>query len=217
MDSNTNKITPVAITEDGKILFDVEILNTDFPLDVENWSHIDWINFECYQDILCKENKKGDKLSLKVVVPVNRDIKYIVNRIANDLYKSYIKMMADKNMYVGIDEGVVPTTSGATESTTNSVGLSKEKFEELSENAKDFKRMVDSGLKKDNVNHPEHYGGKDNVYEVIKIIEHYVLGFNLGNTLKYMLRAGRKDPSKYLEDLEKARFYLDREIELIKK
>ena len=65
---------------------------------------------------------------------------------------------------------------------------------------------------KENVDHPNHYGGKDNPYEAIKVIEAWELGFNLGNTVKYISRAGKKDPNKHLEDLEKARFYLDREI-----
>jgi hypothetical protein len=61
------------------------------------------------------------------------------------------------------------------------------------------------------VNHPEHYGGEDNPYEAIKIIEHYNLGFHLGNLLKYILRAGKKE--NRLEDLKKGKWYLDREIE----
>lgn len=65
----------------------------------------------------------------------------------------------------------------------------------------------------DSVNHPSHYGGKDNPYEAIKIIRHYRLGFNLGNVLKYILRAGKKDPDKELEDLRKAVWYLQKEIE----
>lgn len=60
------------------------------------------------------------------------------------------------------------------------------------------------------VEHPSHYGGKDNVYETIKVIEAWGLNFNLGNTVKYISRADRKRAP--IEDLEKARFYLDREI-----
>lgn len=62
------------------------------------------------------------------------------------------------------------------------------------------------------VDHPPHYGGADNVYEAIKVIEAWGLGFHLGNTVKYLARAGRKHPERELEDLEKARWYLDREI-----
>ena len=71
--------------------------------------------------------------------------------------------------------------------------------------------------KKEAVNHPEHYGGEDDPYEAIKVIEAWSLGFNLGNTVKYISRAGKKLPDKELEDLEKARWYLDREIQKLKK
>jgi hypothetical protein len=62
------------------------------------------------------------------------------------------------------------------------------------------------------IQHPEHYGGADNPYEAIKVIEAWGLGFSLGNTAKYISRAGRKDKTKTVEDLKKARWYLDREI-----
>ncbi len=62
----------------------------------------------------------------------------------------------------------------------------------------------------DAVNHPAHYGGADNPYEAIKVIEAWGLGFNLGNTVKYINRAGKKDAT--LQELKKARWYLDREI-----
>lgn len=63
------------------------------------------------------------------------------------------------------------------------------------------------------VNHPAHYGGEDNPYEAIKVIEAWGLGFCLGNTLKYISRAGKKASSRFLVDLKKARWYLDREIQ----
>lgn len=72
------------------------------------------------------------------------------------------------------------------------------------------------------VNHPAHYGGADNPYEAIKVIEAWELGFCLGNTVKYISRAGKKGdslteiPKKRIEDLKKARWYLDREIERLK-
>lgn len=63
------------------------------------------------------------------------------------------------------------------------------------------------------VNHPEHYRfGKDNEYEAIKVIDAWGLGFSLGNTVKYISRAGKKDPTKVLEDLKKAKFYLEHHI-----
>lgn len=57
------------------------------------------------------------------------------------------------------------------------------------------------------VNHPEHYN--PGVYEVINIIEHYKLGFHLGNSVKYILRAGKKHDN-VKEDIEKAIWYLQR-------
>ena len=60
---------------------------------------------------------------------------------------------------------------------------------------------------------PQHYGGEDNPFEPIKIIEYYGLDFKLGNVLKYILRYDRKDAP--LQDLKKARHYLDMKIENI--
>ena len=66
------------------------------------------------------------------------------------------------------------------------------------------------------VNHPKHYGGADNPYEAIKVIEAWDLGFCLGITVYYISRAGKKETDKNVQDLEKARWYLDREIEKLK-
>lgn len=69
--------------------------------------------------------------------------------------------------------------------------------------------------KKEEVNHPAHYGGEDNPYECIKVIEAWNLGFNLGSCLKYISRAGKKDST--LTDLKKAQWYLNREIQNLEK
>lgn len=63
----------------------------------------------------------------------------------------------------------------------------------------------------DAVNHPAHYGGKDNPYEAIKVIEAWSLDFCLGNVVKYIARAGKK-PDPEIQDLEKAKWYLERRI-----
>ena len=68
------------------------------------------------------------------------------------------------------------------------------------------------GRRKELVNHPDHYGGKDNPYEAIKVIRAWDLSFSLGNVIKYVARAGKKDPAKRLEDLHKAAWYLQEEI-----
>lgn len=69
-------------------------------------------------------------------------------------------------------------------------------------------------MKKEAVNHPDHYGGERNPYEAIKVIEAWDLNFSLGNVLKYMSRAGKKSDNP-LEDLRKAAWYLNREIQRI--
>jgi hypothetical protein len=70
---------------------------------------------------------------------------------------------------------------------------------------------------KEMVNHPDHYQfGDNNVYEVIKVIEALEMDFHLGNTFKYIARAGKKGTDKELQDLEKALWYLQRKIEIIK-
>ena len=66
------------------------------------------------------------------------------------------------------------------------------------------------------VNHPQHYGGADNAYEAIKVIEAWELDFCLGNTVKYISRAGNKETDKTVQDLEKAKWYLERKISQLK-
>lgn len=68
--------------------------------------------------------------------------------------------------------------------------------------------------KNTSVDHPIHYGGGDNPYEAIKVIEAWDLGFNLGNSVKYISRAGKKGDA--IEDLEKAAWYIKREIRNLK-
>ena len=70
----------------------------------------------------------------------------------------------------------------------------------------------ETGRRKESINHPDHYGGKDNPYEAIKVIRAWGLSFSLGNVVKYIARAGKKDPTKRLEDLHKAMWYLQEEI-----
>jgi len=65
------------------------------------------------------------------------------------------------------------------------------------------------------VNHPQHYGGEGNVYEVIKVIEATNLDFHLGNAYKYIARAGKKGSDKEIQDLKKAIWYIERKIQLI--
>ena len=60
-----------------------------------------------------------------------------------------------------------------------------------------------------NVEHPSHYNQGE--YEVIDVINDWKLNFNLGNAVKYLARAGHK--GNIIEDLKKAKWYIDREIQ----
>ena len=71
---------------------------------------------------------------------------------------------------------------------------------------------------KNNATQPQHYKHGD-TYEVIKVLESWELDkcFYLGNVIKYVARAGKKDPQKEIEDLEKAKAYLEMKIKKLKK
>lgn len=79
----------------------------------------------------------------------------------------------------------------------------------------DVKKMSEQQQSYEYVNHPEHYGGVENTYEVIKVIEALEMDFHLGNTFKYIARAGKKGTDKEIQDLKKALWYLDRKIQLL--
>jgi hypothetical protein len=66
----------------------------------------------------------------------------------------------------------------------------------------------------DPVNHPKHYTSHPSGVECITVTEHF--GFNVGNAIKYLWRAGLKSPSA-IEDLKKAAWYVNREIERLSK
>lgn len=69
-------------------------------------------------------------------------------------------------------------------------------------------------MENDVIEHPAHY---TQGIECMDYIESHKLNYARGNIIKYVTRAGLKDASKEVEDLEKARWYLDREIERVKK
>ena len=73
--------------------------------------------------------------------------------------------------------------------------------------------FLQNAIMLDAVNSPKHYSATK--IQPIDAIEEWGLGFHLGNVVKYIARAGKKDPSKELEDLKKAKWYLDRYIETL--
>lgn len=74
--------------------------------------------------------------------------------------------------------------------------------------------ILENTMAKEAVNHPQHYGGEENKYEAIKVIEALNMNFHLGNVFKYISRAGKKSDNE-IQDLKKARWYLDRYIQLL--
>jgi len=77
----------------------------------------------------------------------------------------------------------------------------------------DAKSQCKTALHSDPVNHPSHYKGHG--LECIQVIEAFELGFNLGNAIKYTLRAGKKGSK--VEDLKKALWYIQRQIDFEEK
>lgn len=76
-----------------------------------------------------------------------------------------------------------------------------------------FKEMYKHDFN-DNINHPQHY--TDGAIETWDYIEDKRLNYNLGNACKYISRAGKKVKGTYVDDLQKAIAYLEREISMYK-
>ena len=68
-------------------------------------------------------------------------------------------------------------------------------------------------MERDNIN-PKYYKGK---VEVIDAIEAWGLNFHRGNAIKYIARAGKKNKETEIEDLKKADWYINREIQRLEK
>lgn len=64
---------------------------------------------------------------------------------------------------------------------------------------------------------PDYYGGADNVYEVRKVIQEWNLPWELGDVVKYVARAGKKNPAEEMVDLIKARTYLNFRLEKLQR
>ena len=89
--------------------------------------------------------------------------------------------------------------------------LGKRMYDDMTNYTTDSEREIKMLGMESNVNHPAHYVGAK--LEAIDVIEDFDLGFNLGNALKYIVRCEKKGNKQ--EDLEKAIFYLTREMSKI--
>ena len=79
------------------------------------------------------------------------------------------------------------------------------------EKKKDLTDFTEGAWASEPVDHPSYYGGKDNTYEAINVIEAWDLDFHCGSVLKYIAR--HKDKGKPKQDIEKAIWYLQRYLE----
>ncbi len=70
-------------------------------------------------------------------------------------------------------------------------------------------------MQEDKINHPKHYTNHPSGIECIEITQHH--DFCIGNAIKYLWRAGIKGADTEVEDLQKAIWYINKKIELIKK
>jgi len=90
----------------------------------------------------------------------------------------------------------------------------RREFEKQRENISNQPQgSTDSMESKEAVNHPSHYNSNPSGIECIDVVEH--MTFNIGNAMKYLWRAGHK--GNLIEDLKKARWYVDREIQRLEK
>jgi hypothetical protein len=128
---------------------------------------------------------------------------YIIKNESGDLF------------YVELENGVVTDCPMAIAwmvglTTNRMVNACKEKGWECEWLSPYARELQDAAAKRDSVNHPDHYNLHPSGIECIEIVRH--MNFNLGNAMKYIWRCGLKDNITDLEDLKKARWYLDDEI-----
>ena len=136
--------------------------------------------------------------------------------MSNDKNSKDIKDMAQKTLSYKIDEVTSSVNNTIKEmfniDDTSQVYTNEERRKHatkkvINNHKSTFEKLID---------HPLHYGG-DKPFEVIKVLEAWNLDFHLGNVVKYIYRAGIKDVETEIEDLEKAKWYLQRKINLLKR
>lgn len=90
-----------------------------------------------------------------------------------------------------------------------------EKYQDMKHKSPEYNRIMPKTP--DEALRPSHYGGEGNVFEVFNVLEAWELDkdFYLGNVVKYVARAGKKNKSKEKEDLQKALVYLQKRIDLL--
>ena len=168
-----------------------------------------------FKDIMFQEQKglymdENEESSQKASDLVERGLRERFNKIKNE-----IRLIVSKGTYV-VDTVVYMATANLDVSEREARDTLAELTLDGELKIKDDWTVVRVDKKPeqkedfDPVNKPKHYAsGK---IQPIEAIEDWGLGYNLGNCVKYLSRAGKKDKSKEKEDLQKALFYLSREI-----
>lgn len=176
------------------------------------------VSKKTYEKIMCEVNEMKMKETIYIHdVYNNNELKYSFQRGA-------YSTCSFQELHNRIKEGhpvhwSIPVDSIPAEFLTSDT--SKEFIDKIDEYVKEYspspeilKKKPHSAELGEAVNHPAHYGG-DTVYEACKVIEAWGLGWHLGTAVKYICRAGKKDPEKEKEDLEKAIWYLQRKLQLL--
>lgn len=159
----------------------------------------------------------GDKVRIKsngvVGIIIARGYNEYLNE--NDKQQSFEEYQIEADKYYQCNEDEIELITDVTvESLMNKIKEITSINEDCEKKIKNVK-VEDDENNNDPVNHPSHYtSGK---IEVMDFIEDKKLNFARGNVIKYVSRAGKKDPNKELEDLKKAMWYLNREVERLEK
>lgn len=162
-------------------------------------------NSEFVNKVFTKAKKKPSKI-IKAVSKM-KDTLDALDKIKDKPLKRDLKAeaWAKKNPWWGVDE----------DKTAQALGYHKELIDSgVDPKSDEYWEKIDAKFNPDLVNHPAHY--KAGGIETINFIEAKDLNYRLGNVVKYVSRAGKKD-SDPVQDLEKAAWYLNREIEARKR
>ena len=182
----------------------------------ENWSHV--LNRE-----LTSEEIKEDKL------------RYVIDTLYKESKKLKLGFHSEprddglRNLYAAVNSGEEFTKFVLTKENADFVTkkviekLCQEKTKPSKEKTKPSKEetepskeenVKEENVKEDLVNHPKHYTSHPSGIETIEITRW--MNFNLGNSVKYILRSGKKSEDTAVQDLEKAIWYLKDEIKRLK-
>ena len=180
----------------------IGVLVEEFDLELDcygcpDYSGCDVCNGNCYNAFIeyLEEDIEVNESNLKDAVVESITIGQMLQSICD--IPPQIKINSDKIKEVNTKETL------------------QETLDEVKETLQKTLDKVKEPVENDNVNHPSHY--TDGNIEVMDFIEDKQLNFARGNVIKYVSRAGKKDPNKELEDLKKAMWYLNREIERLEK